>query len=264
MSQPVTKKYKKTKTKKRVSTKNTSRAAMMLGRPRGAGLPVSQVELKLLDTEISHSPLIGTTGTNDQITCLNALSQGSGSYMRVGRKVNLKSIRVKGDVTLRCGMQETSVGSGLFVGANGGAVVRIAVVLDRSPNLRALPTFDEIFAHQVFDGTISSYWRDNLNPQNLERFRVLKDDCVPMVPRTVPVTTSAGVPLAAALSSWVASFDHFISLAGLQTTYGATEDPPTVDEITTNSILFIVRVGEATSIASSRLDAICRLRYTDA
>lgn len=264
MSESRHKKQKtKIKTKKRTRTEvGVSRASMMLGRPRGAGLPASQVELKCMDYAIAVSPLVVSTNTNDSIFCLNALNQGSGSYTRIGRKINMKSVRVKGRVLLQCGVADNQPN-------NGGAVVRCVVVLDRSPNLRALPTWDDIFGTQDAVGANASSYLANLRPSAMERFRILKDWIQPVIPVTVPVAVVGGVT-ETSTSEGIAWMDEFIALNGLQATYFGTNgsgDPPTaptVEQIVTNSILLCIRGSDVEDILTSAFAGSSRLRYTDA
>jgi len=257
------KKTKIRKTSKAVKRVNPmgglSRASLMLGRPRGAGLPASQVELKCMDTVLTVTPLLASTDTNDDIICLNALNQGSGSYTRIGRKINMKSVRVKGRILLTCGVTAD-------VPDNGASVCRVVVLLDRSPNLRALPTWDTIFGATSSLGVDTSRYDGNLRPNAMERFRILKDWIQPVVPVTVPTAVIGGVT-ELSTSEGMAYIDEFISLAGLQATYSGTNTAPTaptVEQIVTNSILVGFRVGDTQDILTSGFSGTARLRYTDA
>lgn len=261
MSESRHKKQKtKTKTKKRTRTEvGVSRASMMLGRPRGAGLPASQVELKCMDTALAVTPLIVSTNTNESIFCLNALNQGSGSFTRIGRKINMKSVRVKGRVLLTCGVTSDEPN-------NGSTVVRCVVVLDRSPNLRALPTWDDMFGTQDSLGGNASSYLANLRPSAMERFRILKDWVQVITPVTVPTAVIGGVT-ETSTSEGIAWLDEFISLNGVQATYfGTNSDPtaPTVEQIATNSVLFCIRGSDISGILTSAFAGSSRLRYTDA
>jgi len=57
-------------------------------------------EIKGMDTELAIAgPVLATTATNGDCFVLNLVQQGAGSWNRVGRKIRMKSLRLKGLIT---------------------------------------------------------------------------------------------------------------------------------------------------------------------
>lgn len=130
------------------------RRAGAFGRYRGA-----DAELKFFDTNLSVTPSVAAAipGTGGQI---NLVPQGTADNQRIGRKIVIKSIQLKGVALASPGAL-----------ANYGTVLYIYLLLDKQCNgAAALPT--EIFT--VNDASIALR-----NPDNSQRFTVLKKWVVP-------------------------------------------------------------------------------------
>jgi len=95
-------------------------------------------EKKGVDTSIALTPVIATTNTNASSFVLNLIQAGNGSWNRVGRKVHLKSLRLRGHLRWLYGNN---------AGTNNldANAVRMVVVWDKQPSGGAIPTFDAIF-----------------------------------------------------------------------------------------------------------------------
>lgn len=117
---------------------------------RGDSMP----EMKYLDTALTWS--CDTTG---EVTapCLNIIPQGVGENQRVGRKVVVRSIGIKGLVV----PLNTSVDPSL---------IKIQVILDTQANGTA-PTFGGS-ADSIWESNSIHSWR---NPDNAARFKVIKE-----------------------------------------------------------------------------------------
>ena len=95
-------------------------------------------EKKGMDTSMSTGAIPQTVNDNSGIYVLNLIQQGAGSWNRVGRKVNLRSIRIRGDIIHT---QSTQSASGL----TAGQVIRCVVVWDKQPSGGAIPQWQDMF-----------------------------------------------------------------------------------------------------------------------
>lgn len=129
--------------------------------PRGTNKP----ELKCVD--------FGETQNFDQasagvVRLINGIGAGTDFYQRVGRKVKLASVMLKGHVTL------ISPGTGATASSESYPI-RVAIVYDDQPN-GSTPVVSDIFQAVDAAGSATSsspYTPVNLN--NRDRFTILKD-----------------------------------------------------------------------------------------
>jgi len=211
----------------------------------------AKTEVKGVDILLTQAaPIITTTGTNANALVLNCIQPGSGSWNRIGRKVHLKSLRMKGSVAF------TSTPSA--AGAENGNFVRIVVVWDQQPSGAAVPTWDTIFGITDQTGTESSTIMSPPRYDNMDRFTVLKDFTVDyqMQPST-PVSTAAVVEYV--------PFDCFISLAGREVVFSGQSNPCTIADISTGALYVYFRAitADASQTAQVPATSVARLRYSD-
>lgn len=180
-------------------------------------------ELNFVDNAVS-----GTDSTTARIVLLNGLQQGTTASTRIGRRVTIKSIELKGRVT---------------AGASGTAsTVRYAIVLDRQANA-VTPAFTDIY-----DAALPESLR---NISNKARFQVVWDSGLINL-----VGTSAGTTDAARRSF------EFYKKVGFPVQYNAGT-AGTIGDIQTNALYF-VSVGDVASGATApTLVGQARLRYSD-
>ena len=89
--------------KNRVAQDISAKRAIATTRiPKTIYLKPSVPEKKGLDTNLYIASVINTSNTNTNCFVVNLIQQGSGSWNRVGRKVNLKSLRIKGSFIKNC------------------------------------------------------------------------------------------------------------------------------------------------------------------
>lgn len=208
-------------------------------------------EIKGMDTDLSQTPIVSTTNTNDNAFCLNLVQAGAASWNRVGRKTHLKSLRVVGNVLFNT--QPTATGGAL------DNYVRVVVVWDKQISGGAIPTYDTVFGITSQAGVESC--PDITCPlryDNMDRFKVICDTVIEQPP--LPVQSIAGT---AAIAHYV-PFDKYLKLKNLESVYSSNSSPMTTADISTGALLiyFRARINTAgQAIATS--DCIARLRYTD-
>ena len=90
--------------------------------PRQVRVPAARAlgEKKGMDTAISFAQINSTVNDNSGMIVLNLIQQGAGSWNRVGKKVNLRSLRIRGDII----HQQTTV---VATGSTQGQVVRCVI-----------------------------------------------------------------------------------------------------------------------------------------
>lgn len=202
-------------------------------------------ELKGVDFVLTQASIVNTTGTNANIQTVNLIAPGSGSFNRIGRKASMSSIRLKGWITLA---QPPSTA------LQAGTVVRMALVLDRQPT-GTVPAFDVIFGWTDQAAAEASTMFAPPRYDNMERFTILRDKCFDINPGTQGT-------LAGTASQTEISFDEYISLKGVQVTYGGQSSPCTIADIATNALYLVWRSANASGVVNSA--SIGRLRYMDA
>jgi len=208
---------------------------------------------KGVDTDISLAPVIATTSTNASSFVLNLVQAGTGSWNRVGRKIQVKSVRLVG--TYEFNFTPTfATGAGT---ANG---VRCVVVWDKQPSGGAIPTFETIFGITAQDGTESC--PDTTCPpryDNMDRFKVVFDQFTEHDPLFV---TSTGTAPSTALPK---HFDYFIPLQKKcgETVFSGQSAPMTIADISTGALYVYFRSQWNQASTTVEVDGIARLRYLD-
>lgn len=218
-----------------------------------AAVKRSMGEKKGMDTVLDIStPVLATSNTNGDAFVLNLIQSGSDSWNRVGRKVNLKSVRLRG----RFVFKYDPAGTTLAVGSN---CVRMVVVWDKQPSGAAIPAFDAIFGHTDQSGTESTGFTDAVRYDNMDRFVVLRDiikDCNPdlfVVGGTLNTATKSH------------AFEEFINLGGRECVFSGQTSPMTIADISTGALYVYFRAVTSSDEDNeiNVLDSIARLRYTD-
>lgn len=206
-------------------------------------------ELKGLDTEIdvAGGSVLATTSTNGSVHVLNLVDTGTGSWNRVGRKIAMQSLRLKGVATYSYDVGTTT---------NAG-ILRMVVVFDKSPNSGSIPTFDTIFGRTNQSGTESCEFLDNLRYDNTGRFSVLSDTVINAKPEVDPsVINAVNTP-----------FDIYINMRGRETIYSG-QSSVSIANIASGAVYVYFRANVnsgATPFSRFTIDhSHSRLRYYDA
>jgi hypothetical protein len=221
--------------------------------------------LRGLDTELgdfTDAELLKGTDTNGACDVLNLVQTGNGSWNRNGRKISLKSVRIRGTFM-------TSIAAQATTGVIAEQVIRMVVVWDAQPSGNAIPTFDTIFGRTVQDSTESCKFLDSLRYDNTDRFRVLRD-CVYNVGTTFHNAEGGTLDE----NHIRTPFDEFIDLKNRTTVFSGQSAPMTIADISSGALYVYYRAlhhnGETPGPDASAITtsvgshSYARLRYYDA
>lgn len=187
----------------------------------------SNVEKKFIDTaQASYD--CDTTGS---VTCLNLCDEGTGISQRIGRKICIKSVQVRGIVRP---VDATSSDN----------TTRIMLIWDKQVN-GVIATISEILSA----ATAHSF----MNLDNRERFVVLMDKQF-AVGRRSDASGNSGSPNVYAVNKYKKM------PAGSITIYDGTGAG--IADVNTGA-LYLVTIGSQAAAAGSVFSAACRVRYTD-
>jgi len=189
----------------------------------------SQVEKKYIDVaEATYA--CSTTGS---VTCLNLCNEGTGVSQRIGRKICIKSVQVRGI---------TYPADGTVLATN----VRIMLIWDKQVN-GVIATIAELLSA----ATSNSY----MNLDNRERFVVIMDKQFACGGFATTATQ------AFAQSPTVHTVNKYKKLpAGSFTIYDGTGAG--IADINTGA-LYLVTIGDVITGDAHIFRAACRVRYTD-
>lgn len=206
-------------------------------RPKGFA-PVPQLyrrgprmEIKYVDNAATDDnfQLVG----GSPFILLNGIVQGAGNNQRIGNKVSLKALRIKGQIINLATAVQT--------------YARVLIVYDKQPN-GALPTYASVMQTRDSAGAATNTAFSDPNFDNKERFTILRDTTIvlPSVTNTAGVLTNVGFDQQAKNDINVFNIDMYIKLKGLHTAYtGATAG---IADISTGSLMigYIIHQGVAT------------------
>jgi len=213
----------------------------------------SKLELKGVDTQLTLSPIIATTSTNASSFTLNLVPPGSGSWNRVGRRICMKNLRIKGNLLQTYALIATT--NNIL-----GNYVRMVVVWDRQPSSGSVPTYDTIFGNTDQAGTESTGILSTLKYDNMQRFRVLRDTVI-----NCPADTTPGLAGTQNLVTNCYPFDEYIKLPNLESTYSGQTATQTIADISTGALYVFFRANSnaASNFVEVDSDTWARLRYYD-
>jgi len=213
------------------------------------------VEKKGMDTSLAVTgPILNTTNTNGDAIVVDLVQQGAGSWNRVGRKINLKSLRVRGVVTWTYTNQAVT-------GDIVGNTLRMVVVWDKQPSGNAIPTFDTVFGITAQDGTESSTFLAPVKYDNMDRFSVLRDVVMDFKPRFFN-----GAGGTTDLQIEARPFDEYIELKNREVVFLGQTNPMTIADISTGALYVYFRalaaINDVNDLAINAV-SFARLRYID-
>lgn len=196
-----------------------------------------QTEVKSVDHE-AVTPI--TTATTTPADVLYDSSIGADFYNRIGRKVNLKSIYIRG------------------VFKNGGPVspaeaIRIVVYTDNQFTTGTVPTTADVLADVSNTGAIATNPYSNINLNNRDRFQILKEFFVQM-----PAVAAGGVLSNSGLGGSVTltqKLRFFRRLGGFEVSHGGSA----TGTVTKGNVL-LTAIGEG---GAYTFTYSCRIRFTD-
>lgn len=211
----------------------------------------AQLRVRGLAVEKKAVDLAATTYALNQtavITPINLIRVGSTFCNRIGRKINMKSVKVDGNINF-------------IRTVNDEDYVRIMIVYDRQTN-GALPAIADILqdTDQATANTTNSFSGANVN--NVDRFQVLRDHRIhlPSFTYTAGQVSNLGGVDPVSTTFFI---DDYIKLNGLLTQYKADSSPAVIGDIASGA-LYLVTFGSAVAGSEGyQFAAKLRLRYTD-
>lgn len=174
---------------------------------------------------------------------LNCIAVGSGYFNRIGSKINMKSLHIRG-----------------FVGPNGTTATdmgRIVVIYDRQTN-GALPALTTILSQRDSAGTAQQSGTSEVNLDYRDRFIILRDYEI-----YFPSTSVAGGVDTTSFPGEMSRIDvnMFIPMKDLLTHYKASSAPPVVGDISCGGVYIYCVSNVAANPWSFTYSG--RLRYDD-
>lgn len=206
----------------------------------------TNIEKKVLWTNFQM--VLNSTG---EVQCLNLIRVGSSMFNRIGRKIEMRSLRIKTILTTLNVTRATVTPS----------FCRLCVIYDRQTN-GALPPLADIFQDTSQAGTNNDNALSGINMDNRERFVTLiqKNFPVPQATATAGVLTNV-FPNA---SSIPIVMDEFRQLRGLTTHYRADSAPAVIGDISTGSLLVTTDASPTAAGAELfQIEVSARLKYVD-
>lgn len=215
-------------------------------------------EIKSLDTVNPTSTsasgyILFPFNTTPNITVLNNITIGSSMWNRQGRKVTMKSLRIRGAIAAT---------------TNGAAGVnpqfcRLIVVYDKQTN-GAVPVYGDVFRDQLSSAADvnATIFLSGINLNNRDRFEVIIDDqwCLAS-------TATGGAP--AIVESGMTDGnvyghkDYYRPLNNREEHFKADSSPGVIGDIATGSLILITVGSVASGSDGWGYYLGCRLRFSD-
>lgn len=209
------------------------------------------IELKFYDTKLVGaalaSPVDATGGEHNPtaVICLNTVTAGTGEEQRIGRKITMHSIGIRGVVN--CAPQ-TGVAN-----IDAATEIFIALVHDKQTN-GALLNSEDVFTNKGANAILATSLWNNL--QFKDRFNVLATRKFNMQnPTAFNDAAATGNGEQAGLQQ---VFQIFVNLKGMKTLYKATTE--TIANIIDNSLTIVAFCNNTGLVPQISYNA--RLRFT--
>lgn len=238
------------RTQRAVAYRRPAVPAAMYSAPRAT-------ELKAVDT-VATTYSFNTAGAVAAAP-LNVPVSGAAFYQRIGNKIAMKSLQLRG----------------LIIPSNGNAaavteqICRVIIYYDRQAN-GAAPAVSDILLSTTSAGATSSQSYDFVNMNNRDRFLILMDEQV--------LTPAVGINGATAASTVTQAIDlngnaggaeqgqfninRYIKLKGLEAQYKASAG--NIGDIAAGAIgVLTIGISDANATSAWVLNMSSRLRYTD-
>lgn len=199
-------------------------------------------EVKTVDVTNGGAPPMSTVvSTTFTSNILNFIGTGSDIYQRVGRKICMKSLNIRGRFAPSGNPSQNDY-------------VRIMVVYDRQNNAAAGPAVGDIFLGQDAAGLTSSTPFDFKNINNSSRYKVLMDKKYSYPQNGATFNDSVFRD-----NHQTPHFNEYIKLHGAECQWTAGSNLPD------SGALFLCTLGTvALAAAPCTFQWVSRLRYTDA
>lgn len=238
-------------------TRTGARTAKKVTNMLSSTIGSHSIETKTVDIVLTGStfnPVPATYVDNTGAKLLNQVREGAADYNRTGKRINMKSIRLRGEVEI------TSVGPTGTGGSINTLSCRMVLVYFREFH-DAIPDWNAVFNQTGPDGVKISNLFSPLAPENMGSVAVLMDKTYTNMPAQVSYWSgaiySANVP-----------FDEYIDLGGISTTYNGTANPITMANVASGALVLYMRSNFNNNATSEGICAVyensaARLRYTE-
>lgn len=208
-------------------------------------------EIKSIDIVSQDDPTLSDIDyflfvSQGKVTPLNLIQQGAAGNERIGRKVSLKSVQIRGFFL-------ANPAEGITVSPELN-YMRMLVVYDKQTN-GTLPNINAILQNQFYDGSYSLTETAGLNINSRDRFEILLDKMFVLPSDTAGFIPSATVDLL--------HVEEYRKLKGKETCYNTSTG--SIGDIATGG-LFLVCIGniDGTVVEEAPswvMNAAIRLRY---
>jgi hypothetical protein len=202
------------------------------------------VEIKAIDIA-STTYLFRSPVTTSNVVLLNGVQTGAAFYNRVGSRIEMKNLHIRGSIYNTSTTQTTAL--------------RMLVIYDRQP-VGTLPVISDILQSRIQDGTPSTSAYSEINLDNRDRFAIIRDMqyYAPSVTNTAGVLTNG--PSFPGQDSQQWDVNEFIKLKGLTTHFKSSTAPTAIGDIATGA-LYCCFVSGIDSVYTASIGF--RLRYGD-
>jgi len=240
---------KTTKKTQRGTRKSSKRRAKTFGRPRQ--------EIKGTDVNLPSAVVSNVVTTNASMYLMNGLFMGTGSWNRLGRQIQMKSLQMRLLFNLTLGNAGATVPS-------QAPVLRVMLIYDKQPNLGPIPNFDQIFSELDNAGAQSTTVFSGLDYGRMKRFTILRDKHIN--PDLGGLMTDAS---AAQLATTFHCHEDFVKLKRLTTEYDSTAsagNTGTISDVMSGALYLVLRSNILASSQGTWTlndDSFCRLRFYD-
>lgn len=179
---------------------------------------------------------------------LNPIQQGPEYYKRIGARVELKNLHIRGIITPKNSTEPIP-----------GAYGRIVIVYDRSPN-GVIPQISDILQTRTQTGATSTTEYSEINLDNRDRFIILRDTefyLPDMIPTLVNTITQQVFPHNTGKEM---RYNEFIKMKGLITHFKGTSNPAGIGDYTIGAV-YGIAISNADDNFSLELQT--RIRFAD-
>lgn len=182
---------------------------------------------------------------------LNFIQVGSSMFNRIGRKIEMRSVKLNAFMTII---------SAITRATTGPDYMRVSIVYDRQTN-GSFPTQSDIYQDTEQSGANTDSATSGINMNNRERFVTIMDIrfSAPQATATAGVLTNV-YPNSYCVGSHV---NEFRKLRGLTTHYGADSNPAVVGDIRSGGLFIVSRGSNAAGAELFQMNWNLRMKYTD-
>lgn len=193
---------------------------------------------------------------NATVVPLNLIQEGSSFYNRIGRKINMKSLHIRGYLAYK------NEAINVYIWND---VVRMLIIYDSQTN-GALPAVTTVIQQYDQAGAVTNPGLGGLNLNNRDRYRILADHHLYVTDTNMAAATGGKVSSTPGTPDQVTStmfVNRFIKLKNLVTQYQASSNPSVIGDISTGSLYMILISDDPNNDNLRELIWTARLRYED-